>query len=106
MSMTRSYGTKRPQPPKIETPSDRVSTSVVSVGQEPTRIGSASSRSQITIHNPGDEAIFLGGRSVSVRASLPVQPGGYASLDISSDVVLYAVTAAQEPVEIRILEVD
>jgi hypothetical protein len=105
MPMTRSYGTK---PPKREKPApepDRVVTSLVSVGQEPTRLGIALSRSQVTIHNPGIEPIYLGGRSCSARTSLPVQPGGYASLDIGAEIVLYAVTSTPEPVEIRVLEV-
>ncbi len=106
-NMTRSYGAK--PPPKAPAPApapDRVTTSVVAVGQERTRIGVRSTRTQVTIHNPGAETIFLGGESVSASTSLPVQPGGYASLDISADVILYAVTASPEPVEVRILEVD
>lgn len=105
-NMTRSFGARPPKPAPTPEPPDRVSTALVRVGQEPTRIGSVSSRSQITIHNPSAEPIFIGGRSCSASESLPVQPGGYASLDITADVVLYAVTAAQEPVDIRILEVD
>lgn len=104
-NMTRPYGAK---PPKREQPAeapDRVTNSLVRVGPEPVRIGSASSRSQITVHNPGSEPIYLGGRSCSPSLGLPVQPGGYASLDIDETIVLYGVTSTPEEVEVRVLEI-
>ena len=109
MGITQTYGRKAPRrqppPPPEPEPEDPVTTTAVVVGQEATRIGVRDTRSQVTIHNPGTEPIWLGGRSVSALTSLPVQPGGYASLDVPAEVVLYACTTSPEPIEVRVLEV-
>jgi hypothetical protein len=105
-NMTRAYGQRPPaKPPTPEVP-ERVTNSVVSVGPSPVRLGVRDSRSQIIVHNPSAETIFLGGRSVSASDSFPVQPGGYASLDVSAEVVLWAVSSSPEEIELRILEIE
>ncbi len=106
-NLTRAYGQRPPTKPAPPAPApERVTSSVVKVNSTPAPVGTAESRTQVTVFNTSTEEVFLGGSSVSPTTGLPVQPSGYASLDISADVVLYAVTAFSSPVELRVLEID
>lgn len=76
------------------------------MGTQPATLAKAGTARQINIYNPNDQPIFLGLGAASTDTGFPVQAGGYASLDWSSEMDLVAVAVDDLPIAVRVLEVD